>query len=352
MNIKKFKSFGLFIGIFFGLVLSIILFLIFSAKEIIKVSVIIPVYNTEKYLDECLNNMDSQTLKEMEIICVNDGSTDNSLEVLKKHQKKDKRIKIINQENAGVSAARNAGIKAAKGKYIVFADSDDLIPAYAYKKAFECAEKYNADIVQLGNICFEDGEKMDLNSFSYDDSKIEVYTREKSENPYDMLKVEMTSIWNKIWKKSWLIENNLFFKEGIKIAEDGLFNIIAFANLDRLVHNNNIFYCYRQNRPESVLSRSNAKKNLENGILSAPELINNRYRFNFDNSDEWVVNSILDFSFVRITEHLTDEKDKIYFAKEYSQIIEDQLVKGCGVSLNSEQQKKIDILKKIAEKRS
>ncbi len=324
--------------------------MVFSAKEIIKISVIIPVYNTEKYLDECLDNIDNQTLKEIEIICVNDGSTDNSLEVLKRHQKKDKRIKIINQENAGVSVARNTGIKAAKGKYIMFADSDDLIPAYAYKKAFECAEKYNADIVQLGNICFEDGKEIDLNSFSYDDSKIEIYTREKSENPYDTLKVEMTSIWNKIWKKSWLIENNLFFKEGIKIAEDGLFNIIAFANLDRLVHDNNIFYCYRQNRPESTLSTSTAKKILESGVLVAREIINNRYRFNFNNSDEWVVNSILGGSFVRITEHLTDEKDKIYFAKEYAQIIENQLVKECGILLNSEQQKKVDVLKKIAKK--
>ena len=85
-------------------------------------------------------------------------------------------------------------------------------------------------------------------------------------------------------------------------------------------------------------------------IVIAREIINNRYRFNFNNSDEWVVNSILGGSFVRITEHLTDEKDKIYFAKEYAQIIENQLVKECGILLNSEQQKKVDVLKKIAKK--
>ena len=99
-----------------------------------KLSIIMPVYNVEDYLDEALNSAESQTLKDIEIICVNDGSTDNSLAILEKHAKKDKRIKVINQENQGVSKARNAGMKAATGKYIYFFDSDDVLAPYIMEK--------------------------------------------------------------------------------------------------------------------------------------------------------------------------------------------------------------------------
>ena len=90
-----------------------------------KISIIVPVYNTSKYLDECLISLTSQTLNEIEIVCVNDGSTDNSLQILNNYKNKDDRIKIIDQKNQGVCAARNAGIRAAQGEYITFVDSDD-----------------------------------------------------------------------------------------------------------------------------------------------------------------------------------------------------------------------------------
>ena len=92
-----------------------------------EISIIIPVYNVEKYLDECLNSAANQTFENIEIICVNDGSTDGSLEILESHASKDKRIRIISQENKGVSSARNEGLDAARGKYIYFMDSDDYM---------------------------------------------------------------------------------------------------------------------------------------------------------------------------------------------------------------------------------
>ncbi len=314
-----------------------------------KVSVVIPVYNTENYLEETLQCLENQTLKEIEIVCVNDGSSDSSLQILRSHANVDSRIKIIDQKNQGVSVARNNGVKCSKGKYIMFADSDDLLPPYACEKAFECAEKYKSDVVMLGNICFTDGEKIDLNSFIYDESKIEFYTRDKSQNPYYALKVEMTSIWNKIWKRSWLIDNDIWFKKGITRGEDGLFNVVAFSNVETLVHNNNVFYCYRQNRPNSALTTSNAKKILESVIPVAYEIIRNRYRFSFENKDEWLVNNILDLTFVRITEDLTDDKDKAYFAKKTVDVLEKELIEKYAVILTEEQQEKIAILKNIAD---
>lgn len=313
-----------------------------------KVSVVVPVYNTENYLEETLQSLENQTLDKLEIVCVDDGSTDSSLSILRNHAKNDSRIKIVHQKNQGVSVARNNGIKSAKGKYIMFADSDDLLPPYACEKAFECAEKYKSDVVMLGNVCFMDGEIINLNSFNYDESNLGFYTCEKSQNPYYSLKVEMSSIWNKIWKKSWLIENNVWFKEGISRGEDGLFNTIAFANADSLVHDKNVFYCYRQNRPNSALTTANAKKILQNAILGAYELIKNRYRFNFDDSDGWLVDSILSSTFVRITEELDDDEEKAYFASKTIKVLEDELIYKNGVILNESQQKKLDVLKDLA----
>ncbi len=313
-----------------------------------KVSVIIPVYNTENYLDETLQSLENQSLNEIEIVCVNDGSTDSSLTILRNHAKMDSRIKIVDQKNRGVSVARNHGVKCAKGKYVIFADSDDLLPYYACEKAYECAEKYKADVVMLGNICFMDGEPIDLNSFSYDENNIDFYTRTEDQNPYINLKVEMTSVWNKIWKKSWLVDNDIWFKEGIARGEDGLFNIIAFSNVNSLVHDNNVFYCYRQNRPNSALTTANAKKILQSAIPGAYELIKNRYRLNFDDSDEWLVNNILGSTFVRITQDLDNDEDKSYFAKETVKILEDKIIKECGIILSKEQQEKLNVLKTIA----
>lgn len=313
-----------------------------------NVSVIVPVYNTENYLEETLQSLENQTLDGLEIVCVNDGSTDSSLAILRNHAKKDTRIKIVDQKNRGVSVARNNGIKCAKGKYIMFADSDDLLPPYACQKAFECAEKYKSDVLMLGNMCFMDGEQIDLNAFSYDDSNVEFYACEPSQNPYYALKVEMSSIWNKIWKKSWLKENDVWFKEGISRGEDGLFNIIAFSNVTNLVHNNNVFYCYRQNRPNSALTTANAKKILKSAIPGAYELIKNRYRFNFDDKDSWLVDNILGATFVRITEDLEDDNDKVYFAAKTLEVLENELIQKNAIILNKDQQKKINFLKSIA----
>lgn len=115
-----------------------------------KISVIITVYNVEKYLSRCLDSVVNQTFKDLEIICVNDGSTDNSAEILDRYASKDKRIIIINQKNGGLSAARNTGLRHASGQYIGFVDSDDWIDIDYYECLIGLAEKNNADIVMAG----------------------------------------------------------------------------------------------------------------------------------------------------------------------------------------------------------
>ena len=115
-----------------------------------KISVVIPMYNVEDYLRECLDNIIGQTLKDIEIICVNDGSTDRSSEILEEYTKKDNRIKVIHKENSGLVSARKTGVSLAKGKYIGYVDSDDWIEPEMYMELYTLAEKYDVDFVSSG----------------------------------------------------------------------------------------------------------------------------------------------------------------------------------------------------------
>ena len=115
-------------------------------NENIEVSVILTIYNAEKYLEETLNSIENQTFRNIEIICVNDGSTDNSIKIIKQFIEKDNRIKLVDKKNEGVWKARLDGIKAAKGNYIVFIDSDDTIIESYIEKLYDSITKKNADI--------------------------------------------------------------------------------------------------------------------------------------------------------------------------------------------------------------
>lgn len=132
-----------------------------------KISIIIPVYNTESYLRECLDSALNQTLKEIEVICTNDGSTDNSLKILREYAKKDPRVIVIDQENQGVSIARNSALKIAKGKYIHFLDSDDYLDLHAYEKLYQRAEQLSLDMLSFKGQNFQNGTKEFLPSPYY-----------------------------------------------------------------------------------------------------------------------------------------------------------------------------------------
>ena len=112
-----------------------------------KVSVIIPIYNTEKYLKECLNSVINQSLVDIEIICINDGSTDNSIEILNEFKKQDGRISVISQDNQGQAVARNKGLSLANGEYIYFMDSDDILDLTALEKVYSLSKENDLDLI-------------------------------------------------------------------------------------------------------------------------------------------------------------------------------------------------------------
>ena len=307
----------------------------FMGADNVKVSVIIPVYNTEKYLDECLNSVQNQTLEDIEIICVNDGSTDGSLKILEEHEKNDKRIKIVNQENGGVSLARNNGIKNAQGDYIMFLDSDDCFVPYACEKEYNLAVKNEANVVEFGVRNFVDGEAVDLSDLNYDDSKVTVYTRKENENPFSALNFSCGVVWNRIWKRSFINENNLTFKEGMYRGEDSLFNMMAGPNLYKFVKDENILHTYREGRPGSAMTvtQTNIKKKLDSFLILIKELADNRDKFSFDGGDEWILSNMLWLVKPAIFDELEDYKEKLYYCEKSLGIIENDFLKKYGISV-------------------
>lgn len=194
----------------------------------VKVSVIVPIYNVEKYLKKCLDSIINQTLKEIEIILVNDGSTDGSSLILEEYKRKDNRIILINKINGGQGSARNEGIKIAKGEYIGFVDSDDWISLDMYEKLYEEAEE-NIDLVVCGRELFNSeykkiGEiKIENRIISIED--IEEYIID------NLLYVQTVVCCNKLYKKRILKENNILFEDVERVgSEDALFNYCYILN--------------------------------------------------------------------------------------------------------------------------
>ena len=172
----------------------------------IKISVIIPIYNAEKYLEKCLDSIISQSLKEIEIICVNDGSTDNSLEILKKLQLEDKRIIVINKKNGGSSSARNAALKVARGEYCLNIDSDDWIEQGYFKAIYEKAKKNEVDIL-ITDMIFDYQTDTKENEIKID-LKLE---EDKVISGKEYVKIFFTNnfygyTWNKLIKRKLYIE--------------------------------------------------------------------------------------------------------------------------------------------------
>ena len=215
-----------------------------------KISVIIPVYNVEKYLAECLTSVVNQTFKDIEIICVNDGSTDNSPKILEEFAQKDSRIKIINQENQGMSCARNAGLAVATGEYITFVDSDDYISTDLYADM----QKYlPAELICFNAKIFPMSEKY---------RALQNYIQCKFEGEQSItekiIKQTNIHIWNKIFKTSVIRENNIKFPDGLYFEDfPFMFEYLYSINTAKFVTGKG-YYFYRQ-QPNSIMKTCSPK---------------------------------------------------------------------------------------------
>jgi len=225
----------------------------------IKISVVIPVYNVEKYLKKCLDSVINQTLREIEIICVNDGSTDKSLQILEEYAEKDDRIRIITKENGGIASARNRGMKYVNGNYVGFVDSDDWIKPDMYEKLYENARLYDSDMVMCAAHRFDDVTQeleCDLPYFTLEhfDETFDncVFTHETK----DFLFALNVTPWNKLYKTEFLKETGIKFPEGMNF-EDNVFFYETYLKASRVSLVRDFLYYYRINRADSFITSAN-----------------------------------------------------------------------------------------------
>jgi glycosyltransferase involved in cell wall biosynthesis len=212
----------------------------------IAVSVIIPVFNAEAYLRECVGSLLRQTLAECEFIFVNDGSTDNSLGIIEDFQQQDSRIKIINQQNQGVSVARNKGIAAATGKYLGFVDADDFVDEDMFDKLYQFASNTASDIV-ISNFFAEQGRSKIILQFDFPANRL--YDRDDIRTfifPYFIKKDLLNSACNKIFRTEMIVDNKISFPEGVALGEDAIFNMKAFNKSESAFYTDYSGYHYRE----------------------------------------------------------------------------------------------------------
>ena len=221
-----------------------------------RFSVIIPVFNVESYLRDCLDSVLNQTCADWEAICVNDGSTDNSAEILTEYALKDGRINIITQSNGGLSAARNAGMRAAKGNYILFLDSDDWLEENTLQTLAENLDGEDM-LCFSGRRFFEETEEFrpadQLMSQAYP-TGMAYY----NDNALQSRDFAFVCVVLRVYKRSFLIDNNLWFKEGI-FHEDNLFTPLACFYSGKVKVINECLYDYRV-RSNSITTTPNIKR--------------------------------------------------------------------------------------------
>lgn len=273
-----------------------------------KISVIIPVYNAGRYLDKCLDSVENQTLKEIEIICVNDGSKDNSIDILKKHAANDNRIRIIDQENAGVSAARNNGIRSAKGEYITFVDADDYIETCTYKSCMDVILKENPDVFVYKYRSNEDEEVPQ----NIEVSKCNSYNHSNFISAY---KNSHPAVWDKIFKRELLFDNEIFFKEDVVFAEDHVFTLMAFVRANKIVDCPNKFYYYRTENQNSIVNSTKLQKKMESTIKANKYLLKDFHNLGIYEHDLMFLEEFIEVE-KYITEEVKDEELKNKLARE------------------------------------
>lgn len=211
-----------------------------------KVSIIVPVYNSEKTLDRCIRSVCTQSYRNLEIVLVNDGSMDKSFEICEKYKQQDERIVVLNKKNRGVSSARNEGLKVATGEFIQFVDADDYIDSNMTEYLLETICKNNADLVICGYNRLDDSniEKKYFDNFDveslldFKDGFEELYSRALFNAP-----------WNKLYRKNKITK---YFDESLSVGEDLMFNLCYVSNCDKISVVDKTFYNYDVSRQHSL----------------------------------------------------------------------------------------------------
>ncbi len=238
-----------------------------------SVSIIIPVYNSEKYLTKCLDSVVNQTLKDIEVFCIDDGSTDNSWEIIQGYAKHDKRIVAIQQKNKGAAVARNKGLERANGEYIGFVDSDDYVSKDYFEKLYKTAKSKTADISvayvkadidNVGNSQYIQWIKNDVQAYE------DMYNKERKEAVKENKLNLHSVIWLAIYKKKLLQKYSIKFYPELRTGQDNVFLAEVSYYANRVVYTTKPTYYHRVVRGGSLMSEYNFT---DNGLLSRTSVL-------------------------------------------------------------------------------
>jgi glycosyltransferase involved in cell wall biosynthesis len=283
----------------------------------IKVSIIVPVYNNEKYIYECLDSLIGQTLSEIEIITVDDGSTDNSLMILKKYQENHENFIVIHQQNQKLGSARNTGLRIAKGEYVLFVDSDDYIHGAAAEELYHQGKQYDLDLITFDAEVFEEqgdvsdndvrkGLQLDRTRIGIPDDK--VFTGK------DYLKLYGTSggmaipVFMQMYKTSFLRQHNFSFQEQV-FYEDNEFSVKSYLLAQRMMYFSKKLYSYRLHAG-SIISSPKTLPHVIGGMLGSKRIWNYLVKCKLMREPIEAVNRVLG-SMLRVTVDCLEQVDTV-----------------------------------------
>lgn len=230
-----------------------------------KVSIIVPMYKVEKYIRNCVESLMGQTLVDIEIVLVDDGSPDTCGEIADAYARKDARIKVIHQQNSGLGPARNSGMAASSGEYVGFVDGDDWVAADMYQKLYGIAVETGADIVVGGHSVMRDGNvvkefhhplagKVEQEPNEIDAIRKQLYGHAVGDKQTESFPV---TVCTNLYKKTFVKDNHLRFKE--IMSEDTIFNLMAYKCAKKISFTNGVDYCYRKDGQSSITSSLSPK---------------------------------------------------------------------------------------------
>ena len=238
------------------------------------VTFVVPIYNAERFMMQTLDALLDQTLRNIEILCINDGSTDRSSEILEYYQSIDPRVRAITKENSGVSSSRNLGIKEARGKYISFVDGDDMLDPHMAERCFNTATEFDLEIVAFDFQCFDCSTEKKLDHYWTISNRAaelpmgQVFDAEAfASRPVAFY----GSCWMYLWKKAFLEKNKLQFPT-IKISEDMCFVVNAISSVKRMMVLPEVFYHYRRNVPGSAITSLGKTSAPDPRLNTVPEM--------------------------------------------------------------------------------
>ena len=290
-----------------------------------KVSIIVPVYNAEKYVGKCLESIVNQTYKNIEIICVNDGSIDNSEKILKKYQLKDNRIRVKTTENGGLTKARNTGIKLATGEYFMFIDSDDYIELDMVEKMLKVMNEKEAEVVRCTDFLEkQDGEKIKIEKVSIKNQLVILKEKNRSEIISKIINGELLAyVCVLMIKRETLFRTNLF-NEKLKFMEDRAFFIDLILKTEKFYFLDIPLYHYVINENGLTKSKKIVTKNMYN-LLDGWDYINNTLK-NSKNVESTILKQLNTEYLIEITGFLFETYlyNKKEFKKAYNNLINNE----------------------------